>query len=175
MNMTTQSNSLTSYTEGKVLVVERTFDAARELVFKAFSESERLEKWWGPQGWKTENLQFDFEPNGVWHYCMTCVDEAQGDFYGQKSCGKGTFHEIVEPEKIVYTDLFVDDQGNAVEGMPALLITMNFVEQEGKTLVNTRTEFASEEALGQVVEMGVVEGVSSQYERLDALLKEQSA
>ena len=173
--MTTQSNSLTSYTEGKVLVVERTFNAARELVFNAFSESEQLEKWWGPQGWKTENLQFDFKPDGVWHYCMTCVDQEQGDFYGQQSCGKGTYHEIAAPEKIVYTDLFVDDQGNAVEGMPALLITTNFVEQEGKTLVSTRTQFASEEALGQVVEMGVVEGVSSQYERLDALLEDQSA
>lgn len=163
--MTTQSNSLTSYTEGNVLVVERTFNAARECVFNAFSESEQLEKWWGPQGWKTENLQFDFKPEGVWHYCMTCVDQEQGDFYGQQSCGKGTYHEIAAPEKIVYTDLFVDDQGNAVEGMPALLITT----------VSTRTQFASEEALGQVVEMGVVEGVSSQYARLDALLEDQSA
>ncbi|OES45998.1 SRPBCC domain-containing protein [Domibacillus iocasae] len=173
--MTTQSNSLTSHTDGKVLVVERTFNATRELVFKAFSESERLEKWWGPQGWETKNLQFEFKTNGVWHYCMTCVDKEQGDFYGQKSCGKGIYHEIVEPEKIVYTDLFVDDQGNAVQDMPELLITMNFVEQEGKTMVITRTEFASEEALQQVVGMGVVEGVSSQYERLDALLEEQLA
>lgn len=171
--MSTQSNSLTSYTEGKVLVLERTFNASRQLVFKAFSESERLEKWWGPQGWKTENLQFEFKPNGVWHYCMTCVDEGQGDFYGQKSCGRGIYLEIVEPEKIVYTDVFVDNQGNAIQGMPELLITVNFVEQGGMTLVITRTEFASSDALQQVVEMGVVQGTSSQYERLDALLKEQ--
>lgn len=161
------------YTEGNVLVIERLFNAPRDLVFRAYSESDRLEKWWGPEGWKTENFQFEFKPEGIWHYCMTCLDKNQGEFYGQESCGKGIFQEIVEPEKIVYTDYFADKAGNVNEEMPGMKVSLTFTEQDGKTLIITRSEFASEEDLKQVMEMGVVEGFSSQMNRLDDLLVEQ--
>ncbi|OAH63138.1 hypothetical protein AWH49_07320 [Domibacillus aminovorans] len=98
------TNSMTTNIEGQVLVMERIFNAPRGLVFKAFSEPERLASWWGPRGWQTENRKFEFKPNGVWHYCMRCIDENQGEFYGQESWGKAVYHEIIVPEKIVYTD-----------------------------------------------------------------------
>jgi len=71
-----------SQVEGNTLVVERSFNAPRELVFEAFSTPAHLETWWGPTGWKTEIRTFEFEPGGTWHYCMTCVDKGQGDYYG---------------------------------------------------------------------------------------------
>ncbi|WLD92616.1 SRPBCC domain-containing protein [Alkalihalobacillus sp. AL-G] len=166
------TNNITTNVEGRVLVLERVFDAPRDLVFKAFSESEHLARWWGPKGWETENRTFDFKPNGVWHYCMECTDRNQGEFYGQKSWGKAVYQEIIEPEKIVYTDVFSDEEGKVAEGMPEMLITMTFVEHEGKTKLTTRTQFASEENLQQVMDMGVVQGISSQYERLDEQLQE---
>jgi len=166
------NKNLVTKVEGRELVMERIFDAPRDLVFKVFSESDHLAKWWGPKGWQTENRKFEFKPNGVWHYCMRCIDKNQGDFYGQESWGKAVYHEIIEPEKIVYTDMFVDEDGNAVDGMPELLVTMMFVEHEGKTNIITRSRFASVEALQQVMDMGVVQGVTSQYERLDDYLDE---
>lgn len=166
------ATSLTTHVEGPVLVMERIFHAPRSLVFKAFSDSTYLESWWGPKGWQTENRQFEFKPNGVWYYCMTCKDKNQGDFYGQESWGKGVYHEIIVPEKIVYTDTFSDKEGNSVAGMPEIQITMNFVEQDGKTKVIMRSEFESAETLQQLMEMGMVEGSVSQYERLDDLLNQ---
>jgi len=166
------NKNLVTKVEGRELVMERIFDAPRDLVFKVFSESDHLAKWWGPKGWQTENRKFEFKPNGVWHYCMRCIDKNQGDFYGQESWGKAVYHEIIEPEKIVYTDMFVDEDGNAVDGMPELLVTMMFVEHEGKTNIITRSRFDSVEALQQVMDMGVVQGVTSQYERLDDYLDE---
>jgi uncharacterized protein YndB with AHSA1/START domain len=166
------TNSLNTSVEGDVLVIERIFNAPRDLVFKAFSDSELLAKWWGPKGWQTENRKLEFKPDGVWHYCMRCTDKDQGEFYGQESWGKGVFHEIAVPEKIVYTDTFSDEEGNTVEVMPAIRITMNFVEQNGQTKIISRNQFVSAEALQQVMEMGIVHGVSSQYERLDELLVE---
>ncbi|WP_174613695.1 hypothetical protein [Virgibacillus ihumii] len=41
------TNHLNSYVDGKKLVLEKVFDAPRELVFKTFSESEHLANWWG--------------------------------------------------------------------------------------------------------------------------------
>ncbi|MFD2045440.1 SRPBCC domain-containing protein [Ornithinibacillus salinisoli] len=160
-----------SKVEGKVLILERIFNAPRELVFKTFSEAEHLANWWGPAGWQTENYEFEFKPNGVWHYCMRCVDKNQGEFYGQESWGKGVYHEIVVPEKIVFTDVFADENGNAVEGMPETLITLNFVEEDGKTKLITHSEFPSPEEAQKIVDMGVVEGTASQYNRLDEYLE----
>ncbi|WP_205174707.1 SRPBCC family protein [Bacillus pakistanensis] len=166
------SNNLKTKVDGRVLIIERIFDAPRDLVFKAYSEPEHLANWWGPSGWQTENRQFEFKPNGVWHYCMRCTDKNQGDFYGQESWGKAVYHEIVVPEKIVYTDSFADEEGNAVGDMPKMLITMEFEKHEGKTKLITRTQFASVETLQQIMEMGVVEGTASQYSCLDDYLKE---
>lgn len=168
------TNSVSVITEGEVLVMERIFNAPRELIFKAFSESVQLSNWWGPKGWRTENRTFEFKPNGIWHYCMRCTDENQGEFYGQLSWGKAVYHDIIVPEKIVYTDMFADKDGNAVNGMPEILVTMIFNELEGKTKLTIRSQFASIETLQQVMDMGVVQGFSSQLDRLDDLLQNKA-
>ncbi|WP_409304867.1 SRPBCC domain-containing protein [Peribacillus sp. SCS-155] len=158
--------------DGRNLVLERVFVAPRELVFRAFSNPELLQAWWGPKGWQTEIHKFEFKPDGIWFYTMTCMDKKQGDFYGQESRGKAVYHKITPPETIIYTDTFADEEGNSVDGMPGMLITMNFIEQEGKTNVISNSQFASVEQLQQVIEMGVIERYSSQMDRLEILLKE---
>lgn len=166
------SNRLTWNVEGRDLVMERIFEAPRDLAFKVFSEPEHLANWWGPGGWQTEIHKFEFKPNGVWHYCMKCTDENQGEFYGQKSCGKAVYHEMIEPEKIVYTDTFVDEEGNAILGTPEIHVTIKFEEHNGKTKLITRSQFSSAEILQQIMDMGVVQGCASQYECLDDYLIE---
>ncbi len=77
--------------DGKVLRMEWVCEAPRDSVFAAFTEKEQLEAWWGPEGWETIIKTFEFQPDGVWHYCMRCVDPTQGDFYGMESWGKAIF------------------------------------------------------------------------------------
>ncbi|MFB5663480.1 SRPBCC domain-containing protein [Alteribacillus sp. HJP-4] len=166
------SNRMTSKVDGRTLILERVFDAPRNLVFSAYSTSENLAAWWGPEGWETKNHRFEFVPGGVWHYCMRCIDKDQGEYYGQESCGKAVFHEITAPEKIVYTDYFSDADGNAVEGMPEMVVTVEFEEQGGKTNLISKCEFSSIENLQKVVEMGAKEGFNSQLNKLDDFLKE---
>ncbi|MFT8321712.1 MAG: SRPBCC domain-containing protein [Bacillus sp. (in: firmicutes)] len=163
-------NSLVTTVEGQDLVMERNFYASKEELFKAFSQSDRLESWWGPKGWKTENKKFEFKPNGIWLYCMKCTDRNQGDFFGQESWGKAVYEEIDSPNKIVYIDSFADKEGNTISEMPSLLITVHFIEQGENTKLTIRSRFASSEDLQQVMEMGVVEGMSSQFDCLDEFL-----
>ncbi|MEC0756396.1 SRPBCC domain-containing protein [Bacillus haynesii] len=165
------AHSVQAKAEGKTLVMERSFEAPRELVFKAFSESVHLESWWGPKGWQTANSRFEFQPDGVWLYCMECRDENQGEFYGLKSCGKAVFQEIAAPERIVYTDLFTDQEGNIVPGMPEILIEVKFLELNGQTKLVTSSQFSSPEELQQLLDKGMVEGFSSQLDRLEDYLK----
>lgn len=161
-----------SYTaEGQELTIERIFNAPKHLVFQAYAEKEHLEAWWGPEGWETTVSQFEFTPGGVWLYCMKCHDKNQGDFYGQVSCGKAVYQEIIQNEKIVYIDFFTDQEGNVMKEMPEMAITMEFHEEGAQTKLITRSTFASAELLQQVKDMGMLQGTASQFEKLDTYLE----
>ena len=54
----------------KKLVVVREFDAPLEQVWKAWTESDLLDKWWAPKPWKAESKTMDFSEGGSWLYCM---------------------------------------------------------------------------------------------------------
>ncbi len=144
-------------------VMERIFDAPCELVFQAFSACERVARWWGPKGWTLPVCQMDFRPGGVWLYCM------RGPA-GEEGCGKATYREIVEPERIVYTDAFADADGNVLEGMPEMLITLTFAEHNGKTKLTNRAEFASVADKEATLAMGMVEGLTETLDRLEEYL-----
>ncbi|OME91332.1 MULTISPECIES: SRPBCC domain-containing protein [Paenibacillus] len=164
------TNQMITRVEGEVLVLERVFNAPRELVFKVFTDGEHLKQWWGPRGWEVTVSNMDFRPGGSWHYCMKCLDKNQGDFYGMESWGKSVYQEIEEPEKIVYIDYFSDAEGNIAEGMPATTVTMSFEEQDGKTKLISRAVYESPEALKTVLDMGMEEGITQTWDRLEEYL-----
>jgi uncharacterized protein YndB with AHSA1/START domain len=171
MSNNNAANKLISKVEGRELTLERIFNAPRELVFKAFAETEHLKRWFGPKGWHLVVSNLDFREGGAWHFCMKCTDESQ-QYYGMESWGKAVYHEIVEPERIVYTDAFSDAEGNITEGMPQTLITLTFLEHEGKTKLLNHAEYATDEALKTVLDMGMLEGITSTWDNLEQFLEE---
>jgi uncharacterized protein YndB with AHSA1/START domain len=146
-------------------VMERVFDAPRELVFKAWSDPEFLKQWWGPKGWTLPVCNVDFRPGGVWHYCM------QGPG-GEEAWGKAIYREIVAPERIVYMDYFSDAEGNVAEGTPETQSTVIFTDHNGQTKVTARAQFASAEDLQTTLDMGMAEGMGETFDRLADYLKE---
>lgn len=167
-----KSEMVSSVENEKVLVLERVFDAPRELVFAMYKDPEHLKRWWGPRGWEVPVCNVDFRPGGVWHYCMKCVDPNQGQFFGMESWGKGLYKEIVEPEKIVYTDYFSDAEGNLNQDMPATEATLEFIDLGGRTKLVSRSEYVSAEALKSVMDMGMLQGITETWDRLEERLNE---
>lgn len=160
------TNQMVSRVEDKVLILEREFNAPRELVFQAFTQAEHLKHWWGPKGWTLPVCHVDFRVGGVWHYCMKCEDKNQGDFYGMESWGKSVYREIIVPEKIVAVDYFSDAEGNEAPNMPATIVTLEFFETENGTKVINRGEYASAEDVQKVMDMGMLQGVTETWDRL---------
>ncbi len=160
------TNQMVSRVEDKSLILEREFKAPRELVFQAFSQAEHLKHWWGPRGWSLPVCHIDFREGGVWHYCMKCEDKNQGDFYGMESWGKGVYREIIEPEKIVYVDYFSDAEGNVNEDLAETLVTLTFTQTDSGTLVVCRSDYATPEDLKQVMDMGMLQGITETWNRL---------
>ena len=105
------------------LVITRVFDAPPRLVFKAWTEPERLMRWWGPQGFTMPACEMDVRPGGAFRFRMRGPD-------GTDHRLQGVYREIVEPERLVCTWTWVD-----AEGKPGheTLLTVHFAEQGGKT------------------------------------------
>jgi uncharacterized protein YndB with AHSA1/START domain len=136
----TEGNRNISRPVGADLVITRTFDAPRDLVFRAWTEPERLMRWWAPKGCTTPFCTVDLRPGGRFHYCMRLPE-------GREIWAIGVYREIVAPERLVYTDSFADADGNPVapghygmsDSHPAeTLVTVLFLEHEGGTKVTLR-------------------------------------
>lgn len=156
--------------ENKTLTIERTFDAPKEKLWRAYADKEWFEKWWGPEGWETTTKEFGFTPGGKVHYGMKCVDKDQGEWFGQESWGLMEIESVDEPNSFTANDYFSDADGSINETMPSQMFVIELVEEAGKTRVINRTITKTAEQLEELVKMGMIEGFSSQLNKLERLL-----
>jgi uncharacterized protein YndB with AHSA1/START domain len=105
------------------LLLTRTFDAPRELVFAAFTDARHLAAWWGPEGFTTPDAAADVRPGGALRLDMHGPD---GTVYR----GGGTYREITPPERLVFETTILD--GSDVE-LAQILNTVTLIERNGKT------------------------------------------
>lgn len=160
----TQALGLTSTRiDGLDFIASRVFDAPRALVFGAFSDCTHLVHWWGPNGWTLPVCEMDFRTGGTWRYCMQSPE-------GEKSCGSSTYQEIVEPERIVYTDAFTDADGKPIADTPEMVITVTFDEANGRTTLTNIARFATATDLDFAVGIGMERGLTETWDRLEAHL-----
>ncbi len=129
--MTAQNNP-PEKSASRPFVLTRTFDAPRELVFKAWTDPEHLKRWFGPKGFTMPSCSLDLRPGGVFHYCMKSPD-------GHEMWGKWIFREIVTPEKLVVIVSFSDAKGGVTRhplspNWPLETLSKStFTEHAGKT------------------------------------------
>ena len=128
----------TSETESADFVIARVLDAPRDLVWKAFTEPERMRHWWGPKGFSVIASKMDLRPGGTYHYGMKGLD-------GSTMWGKFVFREITAPERMVFISSFSNEAGGTTRHPMAptwpleMLSTFSFEEQPGgKTKVTIR-------------------------------------
>jgi uncharacterized protein YndB with AHSA1/START domain len=168
-----ESNTKAGAATEREFMITRVFDAPRELVWQAFTEAERLKHWWGPKGFKMLSCKLDLRPGGLFHYGMQAPD-------GSEMWGRWIFREIVKPERLVIIVSFSDKDGGVtrhpfVPGWPAeMLGTSTFADQDGKTLLTTRTvAFNATDAERATFEAGfesMKQGFTGTWDQLAAYL-----
>ena len=139
------------------IVMERVFNAPRELVFKAHTDPNLIAKWWGPRRYTTTVDKMDVRVGGVWRF-------VQHDANGNEYAFNGVYREIVPPERLSYTFEF--------EGTPGHIIneTLTFEDLGGKTRLTVTGSFESAEDRDGMLHSGMEEGANESYERLAELL-----
>ena len=85
-------------------VISRTFDAPRDLVWKAFTDPQHMKQWWGPKGFTVIASKMDLRVGGTYLYGMKSPD-------GQPMWGKFVYREIVPQERLAFINSFSDEQG----------------------------------------------------------------
>ncbi len=156
--------------ENKKLIVEFVANGPTDKVWRAYAEKELFEKWWGPEGWKTTTKEFDFIPGGRVHYGMKCIDKNQADWFGQTSWGVMEILDVVSTASFTYRDYFSDEDGVLNEDMPALRVTNEFIDEGGKTKIESTSFADNADQIEQLIAMGMIEGFTSQLNKLDELL-----
>lgn len=151
--------SFTVKKEQLEVVIERVFDAPRELVFKTMSNPEMIPKWWGPANFVTKAEKMDFRVGGEWRY----VHSSNGQEFGFH----GVYKEIIPNEKISDTFNF--------EGIPAgheLVETMVLEDLgNGQTKATSTSQFQNIEDLEGMVNSGMEGGATETWERLAELIE----
>ena len=160
-------------TASKEFTISRTFNAPRDLVWKAWSEPESFGQWWGPKGCKLDVAQFEFRPGGLFHYSMKMPA-------GQIWWGRFVYREIVKPERIVFVNSFSDVSGGitrapfSADWPLEVLNTLTFTEQGGKTTLDLRggpiNPNAEERAAFEGMFASMKAGFGGTFDQLDAFL-----
>lgn len=135
------------------IVMTRVFDAPRRLVFEAHSKCEHVQHWWGRRVDSMTSCKMDFRPGGAWRYVLR-------DDTGQEYAFSGEFHEIVAPERFVWTFTY--------EGAPGepCVEEYRFVERDGRTTLTSRGVFASKADRDAMIQTGMETGAAEMWDRL---------
>ena len=145
------------------ITISRELNGPLEMVWRAYTEKELLGQWWSPAPWKLETKFMDFSVGGHWLYAMVSPEN-------QKHWARMNYLAIQKFEKINMEDFFCDENGNIDGKLPASKGEIVFTKTANATNTDYILEFATEEALQKIIEMGYEQGMSQCLEQLESLL-----
>lgn len=120
------------------LEITRYFIHSKDEVYNAFTSSESLQQWWGPEGFEMEVKTFEFYPEGIFHFVLRSKE-------GMEMWGKWVFTEIKESSRLQFINCFSNEAGETVkapeipfgaEWPMEMILDLEFYEEDGKTRID---------------------------------------
>jgi uncharacterized protein YndB with AHSA1/START domain len=152
--------------KNKKILVKREFAAPLSKVWKAWTDSSILDKWWAPKPWKAETKKMDFREGGKWLYSMAGPE-------GDRHWALADYTTVEPLKSFSGYDYFCDEEGNINKDLPGSLWIVNFSETTNSTIVSIEIRYEHLEDLEKIIEMGFKEGFTAGLENLDELLSSE--
>jgi uncharacterized protein YndB with AHSA1/START domain len=133
----------------------RSFDAPRELVWRAFTDPQLLRKWYGPAEQQMTVCEMDLRPGGRFRWA-----------WGKMFETRGVIHTVEKPRLLVMESMEPDPTPE--------VRSHKFEEKAGRTTVTIRITAASKALRDELLASGAIEGMEPTFTRLDALLLEMA-
>lgn len=145
------------------LVLDRELGAARENIWRCWTEPELLKQWFCPKPWYVSEVRMDLRPGGAFFTVMNGPD-------GERFDNPGVFLEIAEGERLVFTDAF--EPGWRPNGRPFMVAEVRFEDAgDGRTRYTARAMHWNAETRKEHEEMGFHEGWGKAADQLEALAR----
>lgn len=148
----------------RTVEITRLLDAPRERVFAAWTQAEHLMHWFGPKGFSLHSGEADPRPGGVFRLCMRSPE-------GQDYWVRGTYREVVAPERLVIACTADDEKGIA---RLEEVINVTFAQQGGKTRLTVHAVASGPTDRAAAMLEGMPKGWAQTVDRLDAHLAPKS-
>lgn len=146
--------------------VVRSFSAPRDLIYKAYTTPELVQRWLlGPPGWTMPVCEMDVRVGGKYRWRWRSTEDGKEfGFFGE-------FQVVEPPGRLVHTEFF--DSGDVGGDMgDGALISLEIVEHDGVTTLTVLMDYYTKEARDAAVATGMTDGMEMTYQRLDELLPE---
>lgn len=138
------------------IIMTRTFDAPRDLLFRTMTDPNLIPQWWGPRYLTTTVDEMDPRPGGRWRY-------VQRDPQGSEHAFHGVYHDVTAPERLVFTFEYEGQPGHV------LLETVTLEEVDGRTRLTDQSVFQSVADRDGMVQNGMESGATETMDRLEEL------
>lgn len=162
-------------TDNLDLVLERTLNAPRDLVWKAWTNPEHLKRWFAPKPYEISELELDLKPGGIFRLRMVGPDGFDTG-HGNPGC----VLEVVEGERLVWTSALAPgyrpaEPGEGCESFPMTAVITFADAGDGKTLYRAVALHRSVADRDQHAAMGFEEGWGQCARQLEELAQELGA
>lgn len=144
------------------ILIEREFDAPRELVYRAITEPELVRRWWGAQRGENVQCEADLRVGGRWRYVMNAG--ATNDTVGFH----GEYRELVPHERIVSTEVF---EAPFLNDEDASINTVTLTEHDGRTQMSVLCVYRLPEHRDGVMASGMEAGAQESYDALEEVAR----
>ena len=157
--MTSSGKAVVTLPTDKQILIEREFDAPKELVYKAYTTPELIKRWWAGKRGEVTLVEVDLRVGGGWRYVMNASSGGfEVGFHGE-------YREIVPNERLVSTEVY--------EGMPdaEALDTLILTEENGRTKLSILVEHQTQEHRDGHIESGMEGGMQESMDALEEVAK----
>ena len=153
--------------EALTLTLTAVYDAEVKQVWDLWADPRKLERWWGPPTYPCTFIEHDLTVGGEMLYKMV------GDEQGDEHYGRWRIVTVEPPTYIEIQDVFANDDGSANDDLPSTKFEVKISDRsDGQTEMVTISYFPSLDEMEQMVEMGMVEGITAAAGQIDAILAE---
>jgi uncharacterized protein YndB with AHSA1/START domain len=152
--------------ETLTMTIDGEFEASAERVWQLWADPRQLERWWGPPAYPATFTRHDLTPGSRSEYHMTGPT-------GDQPRGYWDVLETDPPRSLVFRDGFSNDDGTPNHDVPRNEghVTIEGIG-EGRTRMSIQFQFASAEAMDQMIAMRMDEGLTEAVGQIDAILAE---
>ncbi len=154
--MTSSGTATVTLPTDTQILITREFDAAKHLVYEAWTTPELIKRWWSGERGEVTSAEVDLRVGGMWRYVMVANEGFEVSFHGE-------YREIVPNERVVCTEVF--------EGVPEtegdVVCTYTFTEKDGRTTLTLLVDHPSKEIRDMVIDSGMEGGMQEAMDSLE--------